>query len=257
MGVRALNKTDQTKRIPCPRADRDQFCQGSTVFSVFASRFSMSNWQTKFLAAILVPIWVIVTLAGNGRAAAAEEHSVSHVRGSAADQLPDIEEVVDQMTGQVPEGEEAHAVDYHQPPLMPELPLFLFTLILFAGFVLVMRSVVWKPLLSGLDSREQRIVKAETQARAARLEVEQLTAQAEQRMAEVYQEVKTIVAQARADAEAKKLEIVTQAEADAQRIKQEALAAIAQARSAALAELEQTVDQQVGLATQFVAGRRI
>lgn len=159
--------------------------------------------------------------------------------------------------GADPHGADGHAVDYNKPPLDVNVSLFIFSLVLFGAFVLVMKSMAWEPLIAGLDAREARVVNAESDARALKIEVEQLTAKAEQRLAEVQNEVKAILAQARADAEAKRMEIVAQAEAEAQRVKQEALASIAKARSEALAELEQTVDQQVALATEHVAGRRI
>lgn len=169
-------------------------------------------------------------------------------------------EVVDQAVGD--HGADDHAedhggVDYNQPPLELKIPLFLFSLILFGAFVLIMRPLVWVPLINGLDAREGRIAKAETDARKARIEVDQLTAQAEKRLAEVQEQVRGIVAQARAEAESRKMEIISQAEQDAQRIKREALEAIAQARAEALQELEQTVDAQVALATEHVAGRRL
>lgn len=218
----------------------------------------MRTWQTHFLT--VLPILAVACLAwlGSGTCArAADEHPAASGTHHKTDAMADIKEEVLQVPGVVPEGDESHAVDYHRPPLIPELPLFIFSLVLFGGFVLLMRGSVWNPLISGLNAREARIVNAEAEARAARLEAEQLAARAESRMAEVHNEVKAIVSKARTDAEATRMEIVTQAEAEAQRIKQEALAAIAQARTSALKDLEQAVDQQVSLATQFVSGRRL
>lgn len=198
--------------------------------------------------------WLALGMGEHCAIAADQQAEKANHRG-----LEDVEDVVDAMVGKTPEHHHppAEAVNYQNPPLLPEIPLFLFTLALFGGFVLMMRSFAWNPLIAGLNAREGRIVKAEAGARSARIEVEQLTTRAESRMAEVYAEVKAIVAQARAEAETKKLEIVAQAEADAQRIKQQALEQIAQARKAALAELSQSIDQQVALATQHLAGRRL
>lgn len=239
-----------------PRLKAEKFCEALLVLSfssvVSASRLIMFTWRTCIRTTIMVSVcalWATLTCVVS-YAQATEEHP-------AHGQLSDVVDVVDEMTGTVPTGEESHAIDYQKPPLKLEWPLFLFSLVLFTGFVLIMRTTAWDPIIQGLNAREGRIVKAEAEARAARIEVEQLTAKAEQRMAEVYSEVKSIVAQARATAEAQKLEIVAQAEAEAQRIKREALAAIAQARATALAELEQTVEQQVELATEHVAGRRL
>ena len=214
----------------------------------------MANRQLKSWTAFFVPAYAFLAMlsASAPYALSAQEHT-PHAHPKVAD----IADVVGEMTGKVPPGEESHAIDYQKPPLQPELPLFLFTLVLFGGFVLLMKSAAWEPLISGLNAREARVINAESEARSLRVEVEQLTAKAELRMAEVQNEVKAIVAKARAEAEATRIEIVAQAEAEAQRVKQEALASIANARSAALAELEQTVDQQVALATEHVAGRRL
>jgi len=217
----------------------------------------MRTCRTRSLASALFSVcacWLALGIGGRCAIAADQLAGAAEHRG-----LEDVEDVVDAMVGTTPEHHHppAEAVNYQNPPLLPEIPLFLFTLALFGGFVLVMRSSTWNPLMAGLNAREGRIIKAETEARAARIEVEQLTTRAESRMAEVHAEVKAIVAQARTEAEMKKLEIVAQAEADAQRIKQQALEQIAQAREAALEELNQTIDQQVALATQHVAGRRL
>lgn len=154
-------------------------------------------------------------------------------------------------------GHGAGGVNFDDPPLIPDPVMVVFTLVLFGAFVLGMRVAVWKPLIAGLDAREARIVKAENDARAAKLEVEKLAALAERRMSEAHNQVHQILAQARVEAEAKKQEIVSQAEQDAQRIKREALEAIASARDAALRELDATVDRQAALATEHIAGRRI
>jgi F-type H+-transporting ATPase subunit b len=162
--------------------------------------------------------------------------------------LPDVEEIVEEMSNQAP--------NYHHPPLKVELPLFVFTLIFFGVFVLLMRPFVWTPLMNALNAREGRIVKAEAETREAQLEVRRLTERAEQRMAEVHQQVAAMLSQARAEAETQRQQVIAQAAAEAQRIKDQALVEIAQARSAAMQELEQALDHQVALASEHVAGRR-
>jgi F-type H+-transporting ATPase subunit b len=202
----------------------------------------MLNPRTSRLLRILLLTGVFSTIA-LGSAFAAQSPAPTGQQP-----LPDVEEIVEEMSDQAP--------NYHHPPLQVELPLFFFTLILFGIFVLLMRPLVWAPLMSALNTREGRIVKAEAEARAAQLEVRQLTERAEQRMAEVHQQVATMLAQARAEAESQRQQVVTQAAAEAERIKDEALAQIAQARAAAMQELEQALDQQVALASEHVAGRR-
>ncbi|WP_437225388.1 ATP synthase F0 subunit B [Planctomicrobium sp. SH661] len=206
---------------------------------------------------VLIPVCALWALLGVDVSAALAFETSAHT--TAEELKEEVVRVAEEVVGAIDNKGHSveEAIDYQRPPLKIELPLLIFSLVLFSTFVLVMRPVVWNPLIAGLNAREERVVKAEAEARAARIQVQELTAQAEKRLAEVYSEVKSIVAQARADAEARKLEIVTQAEADAQRIKQEAISAIARARASALAELEQTVEQQVALATEHVAGRRL
>lgn len=147
-------------------------------------------------------------------------------------------------------------INYDLPPLYFDPIMFIYTLVLFGAFVVVMKKFVWQQLARELEAREGRIAQAEADAKASRLEVEQLTRQAEARLAEVHQQVGVILAQARADGEAKKAEITAKAEAEARRLRDDALAAIAQARTSALQQLEAATQDQVNLAMEQVAGGR-
>lgn len=153
--------------------------------------------------------------------------------------------------------ENAPEIDYNQPPIQPNLQMFLATLVIFGGLIFLTTQHSWKPLIQGLNDRESRVVNAERNAHAARNEVKQLKRESEVRLAEVQEQVKALMAKARAEAEAQKREIIAMAEHDAQRIKEDALRAIAEAQSAAIQNLDQFVDEQVGLATEHVVGRRL
>lgn len=147
--------------------------------------------------------------------------------------------------------------DFNLPPVQPRLDMFLWTLILFGGFIFVMRGAVWKPLIVGIDSREARVINTEYEAEAAKREVESLKHEAEARLAEVQSQVKALIAEARAEAESEKRQIVAQAEAAAQRIKETALQELLEAQNAAIQSLDQLVEEQVALATEHVVGRRL
>lgn len=149
-----------------------------------------------------------------------------------------------------------HHPDYNSPPLLPEIPLLVFSLVLFTGFVLFMRPAVWTPLMNSLNAREQRIERAEAEAKSALHEAERLTAQAERRMEEIQRQVAGILAGARHDAEVRKAEILAQAEEEAERMKSEAIAAIRQARDQALQDLDNLVEGQVAVAFNHVVGRQ-
>lgn len=203
---------------------------------------------------LMLGVSLFVSLAGLCPAQAKEQGDAAHSQ-PLADVAAAADAAVNAELGK--EGHGEGTPDYNQPPLEVNVELFLFTLLLFGAFVLVMRPFVWQPLLNGLAVREGRIAQAAEDARAARREVHQLTAQAEQRLAVAYEQVAAIVSRARVEAEARKAQIVAQAEAEAQRIKSEALAAIAAARSEAMQELERTVDRQVELAAEQIGGRRL
>lgn len=154
------------------------------------------------------------------------------------------------------EHESGHHPNYNSPPLIPDMTLLVFSLVLFGGFVLFMRPAVWGPLMDSLNAREQRIEKAQAQARSALHDAEQLAAQAERRMAEVHNQVAKILATARHEAEVRKAEIISQAETEADQLKSEAINAIVRARDEAIRDLDQLVEGQVGLAFNQVTGRQ-
>ncbi len=143
------------------------------------------------------------------------------------------------------------------PPVQPNLQMFLWTLILFGGFIFVMKKSAWGPLIVGLNAREARVFNAERDANAAREEVEKLRLESEARLAEVQEQVKALIGEARSEAEAQKREITSKAQEEAQKIKEEALREIAVAHQAAIENLDEMVDEQVDLATQQVVGRRL
>jgi F-type H+-transporting ATPase subunit b len=146
-----------------------------------------------------------------------------------------------------PTGEHAdgHAHDYSQPPLNFEPQLFVWTLVLFLLFLAVSRKVAWKPLIAGLNAREDRVNRALAEARSARDQAERLVHEYDQRMAAAHDEVRGIVANARREAEQSRAQIIAAAESDAEQIRDRAVADIARARERLLAEIAATADQHV------------
>ena len=157
-------------------------------------------------------------------------------------------------------GSGAHEVNYNQPPLPGFAPglmtLFIYSLVLFIGFLLVARLFVWKPLIAALDQREARVNQAYHEAETAKAEAAKLLAAHDARMNEVQEEVKGIVAKARQQADQEKAQIIAAAEAEAQALRDSALADIRSARDEALAQLLASADQQVNVAAEHVIGRR-
>ncbi|MEZ5942332.1 MAG: ATP synthase F0 subunit B [Planctomycetaceae bacterium] len=139
--------------------------------------------------------------------------------------------------------------DTQKPPLQLDPYLLVFTLVSFLLFINVMKSFAWQPMIEGLDERDARVVRAEQTAAKVQQEAQRLRVETEAKMAEVHAQVKSMLDNARREAEAKGAEIVAQAEAEALRVKEQALKAIEEAKQQALGELEGRVDQQVDAAT--------
>lgn len=148
-------------------------------------------------------------------------------------------------------------VDYNQPPLSPDIPLLIFSILLFAGFYFLGRKVAWEPMISGLNTRESRVKQAYADASFARDEAARLLAEHEAKMKETYEKVRGIVAQARQEAEQAKTEVLAKAEVEARELKDKAIAEIDAARKDALGSLTRSMDGYVSSATEHLIGRRI
>lgn len=151
-------------------------------------------------------------------------------------------------------------VDYNKPPIDPNpamLQLFVFSLVLFALFLVAARVLIWRPLIAALDQREGRINVAYAEAETAKAEVARLLAAYNAKLAEVQEQVKGLLTQARQQADAEKAQIIAEAEAEAQALRDRALADISRAQEEALSGLLATVDRQVGLATEHILGHRL
>lgn len=160
--------------------------------------------------------------------------------------------------GHDPHVADAHHPDYNKAPLPGTAPglgtLFVFSLVLFGGFVFAARTLLWTPLIAALDQREARVNQAHADAEAAKTQAEQLLAQHSARMAEVHEQVQGLIAQTRKEAEQEKSRIIAEAETQARSLRDRAVAEIQQARAAALAQLEGNLDAQVARAVQQVVG---
>lgn len=149
-----------------------------------------------------------------------------------------------------------------QAPIFPQnaehqaamIRLFVFTLVLFGGFVFAARKMLWQPMIEALDQREAVVNQAHAEAEAARLGAEQLGTQHDAKMAEVRVKVQAMIAQARQEAEAEKARIIAEAEVQSRQLRESAIADIHAARDQALTQLEAAVESQVALATEHVVG---
>ena len=119
-----------------------------------------------------------------------------------------------------------------------DVPLFVWTLLMFLPLHLVLKSLVWKPVLSTMQEREGQIANSLKQAELVRAEAEALLASHEKQMAASHAEARKLLDDARAEAAAEGSRILQDARATAaadqaaaqtriEQAKQESLEAIA------------------------------
>ena len=133
----------------------------------------------------------------------------------------------------------------------------IYTLVVFILMIVLLRIVAWKPIIAGLDAREQKIIGAIEDARKSADEAQQRLEEYEARLAVAAQEANEIVAEGRRDAEATKDRIVAEAAEAAKAEQARAISEIELAKNAALqAVAEQATDIAVALAGKIV-GRQL
>lgn len=136
-------------------------------------------------------------------------------------------------------------------PMAPEPALAFWTVIVFAGLLAILGKYAWKPLIEGLQKREDHLEHVLKDTERARNESEQLLVEHKKLMAKAGDEARAIIEQARKEALAVAEQITKQAQGEAEAARVRAQRDIAAARDQALGEIwEKTAD----LAVQ-VAGR--
>lgn len=123
----------------------------------------------------------------------------------------------------------------------PSIGLIFWTSIVFILLFLILTKFAWKPILSAIKSREQKIETALQEAEKARADMQKLKTENERILQQARIEYDNIVKEAREIRE----KIVSQAKADAQKeaqkIIQSAQESINAQKSAAIAEIKQQV----------------
>lgn len=127
------------------------------------------------------------------------------------------------------------------PLLQPDPGTVIWTLITFVVVLVLLRSTVWRPLLTALDEREARIRDALDGADQARAESEAVLAEYRARLEQVEQEAEQIREEARRTAEQVREDMVERARNQARQIIQEARRSTDAERRAAAVELRREV----------------
>lgn len=171
------------------------------------------------------------------------------------------EEAIESSSAGEPEPHEEHAhigekgVNKDVEELSPDLAVYTF--IMFLLLLAILWKFAWGPIAAALDKREENIRKDIDDAEAARVKAEQMLAAHVEKLDQVQDEVREIIAEARRDADHTKQEIISTAQSEAEATKHRAISEIDRAKDAALKELFDTMAARVTDATEHVLGRSL
>jgi F-type H+-transporting ATPase subunit b len=154
-------------------------------------------------------------------------------------------------------GDDGHGEGEHGPPMSFTADLALWSLVVFALFLFVLKKAAWAPMIEGLDKREAGIRKAIEDAEDNRRKAQALLSEYDQRLKAAERTVQEMVAEARRDAERTSQDLITNAQREVSLIRDRAKEDIRQAKDTALSELFTQVNAQVLTATEHVLGRAL
>ena len=138
-------------------------------------------------------------------------------------------------------------------PLHVSADLALWTLIIFGGLLFLLGKFAWKPIIEGLNAREQGIADKIDSAAKAEQQAQTNLKQYEEKLAGAHDEAAAVMAEAKSDANLAKDKIVAEANEEATRTRQRALSDVEAAKQAAVRDLaESSVNTAVGLASNIV-----
>jgi F-type H+-transporting ATPase subunit b len=119
--------------------------------------------------------------------------------------------------------------------------LISWTIVTFVLLLIVLRKFAWKPLLEGLQRREERVRTSIERAEQAQKDAERLMEENRQRLAQADQESHRLLSEGRVLAEKLKADIVEQANKQSRKMIEQAHQEIEREKEAALAQLRDEV----------------
>ncbi len=204
------------------------------------------EWAPIFAGAILaVALWSLGSVVCANQAepghAATEESSAAHSEAG-SDHSSDEADLT-----------HANASSQLESPEEFKSDLAIYTFLVFLLLLLILAKFAWRPIMEGLEKREQSIASKIDEARLNAEKSNELLRQYEGKLVAATDEIRTMMADARRDAESAKERIMSEAQAAAKRERDKALSEISAAKEAALREMAQkSVDTAVALAGRIV-----
>ena len=138
-----------------------------------------------------------------------------------------------------------------ESPAWFQTDLAVWSFAVFLGLLGLLTKFAWKPIMEGLDKREQGIADTIAATQAANAEAKKMLASYERRLAEASDEVRGMLEEARRDAEATRQSIVAEARKAAEEERLRARHEIGLAKDDALSQIA----EKAGELAVDVAGR--
>lgn len=155
------------------------------------------------------------------------------------------------------ESDEKHKDEGIFAPAGGLLDLGIWTLVVFLILFFVLRQFAWKPMLEGLQRREENIRKAVEEAEEARAETKRVQTEFQAKMDKAFAEIPKMMEEARRDAEEyrdkERARVAEEIQADRDRLRRE----IETARDQALQELWTQAAQLATMISAKAIGRNI
>ncbi|WZO95975.1 F0F1 ATP synthase subunit B [Isosphaeraceae bacterium EP7] len=202
------------------------------------------------LALALMLLGVALAPARPARAQAADGHSPAAIAKHASDEVAHAE-----ATAHTAVAEHAAAAEAKSPNILAvQLPLAVWTAVVFLGLLAVLGKFAWKPLMTAMHQREEHLEHVLLDTEKARNASEQLLLEHKRLMDQVAQQHQAILVKARQEAEVVANDIVQKAQAEAEASKVRAQRDISTARDEALDQIwTKTADLAVSVAGKVLS----
>jgi F-type H+-transporting ATPase subunit b len=141
--------------------------------------------------------------------------------------------------------------------LAPRFDLGIWSIIIFVLLVLVLRPLAWRPMLEGLQRREQGIQNAIKEAEEARASAQSLQREFQERINKAHEQVRDMLDEARKEAQALRDEMVAGARTEIQAERDRLLRDMDMARDQALQQILTYVPHLAALVSSKAIRRQL
>jgi F-type H+-transporting ATPase subunit b len=141
----------------------------------------------------------------------------------------------------------------NNPLVQPDPGLYIWTIVTFLVLAAVLAKYAWRPLLEGLERRQESIRKSLDDARRAKQELEQLHVESQRILAQARSEAEAILSSTRSDANRFRDELKQKAQVEAAGIVKNAGRQIEQETARALQQIRtEAIDISVAIASKLL-----